>query len=379
VSRWDERAVSVVHGHGVASGLAAIIEGLAGDRPVMVVHSRAAGIASPPVRQLLRRLEPRVVATVERAAGQGTLSEAIALGESIRRCEVALVVAVGGGAVIDLVKVAALAASSASSGRALEALALRPGVRPPEVRVDVAQIALPTTLSGAEHSDLAASTHDGTGAKLLFRARGMAPAAVVLDPCLALATPTSLWRSTGVRSVDHAIETVCSAASHPRATSLALAGLTQLAAALQDDGRTPSHLARGHAQVGAWLASAGIGQVPFGASHGVGHVLGVVAGVPHGISSCVLLPSVLRFNEEKTANQQALIADALGARGAPAADVVGELISGLGLPRRLRDVGVRREHLPDIASRSLDNVFVAQNPRPIVGADDVREILEAAW
>ena len=72
--------------------------------------------------------------------------------------------------------------------------------------------------------------------------------------------------------------------------------------------------------------------VPKGASHGIGHVLGGTAHVPHGYTSCVMLPHVLRFNAPVNADRQALVSEALGRPGEPAADVVAALIAGLGLP-----------------------------------------------
>ena len=57
-------------------------------------------------------------------------------------------------------------------------------------------------------------------------------------------------------------------------------------------------------QMGVWLSTTGLGRIPWGASHGIGHQLGAVAGVPHGYCSCVMLPSVLRYNNEVNADQQ---------------------------------------------------------------------------
>ena len=79
-----------------------------------------------------------------------------------------------------------------------------------------------------------------------------------------------------------------------------------------------------------------------GASHGIGHVLGGTADVPHGYTSCVMLPHVLRFNAPVNAERQAWVSEALGRPGVPAADAVAALIAGLGLPGTLRDVGVGR-------------------------------------
>src|ERR1700753_4096121 len=89
-----------------------------------------------------------------------------------------------------------------------------------------------------------------------------------------------------------------------------------------------------------------------GASHGIGHVLGGTAGVPHGYTSCVMMPHVLRFNEEVCADRQAWISEAMGLPGRPASEVVGAFIRGLGLPTRLRDVGVEQAQFDRLAKQS---------------------------
>jgi maleylacetate reductase len=116
-----------------------------------------------------------------------------------------------------------------------------------------------------------------------------------------------------------------------------------------------------------------------GASHGIGHVLGGTAGVPHGYTSCVMLPHVLRFNHPVNSEKQARVSEALGRAREPAADVVAELIAGLGLPTRLRDVGVKPERLDLIAENSMHDRWVHTNPRKIAGPAVVRTLLDAAW
>ena len=115
------------------------------------------------------------------------------------------------------------------------------------------------------------------------------------------------------------------------------------------------------------------------ASHGIGHVLGGTADVPHGYTSCVMLPHVLRFNEPVNAERQRLVAEAMGAPGMKAADAVAALIAGLRLPATLRDVGVKSEQLDAIARQSMHDRWVHTNPRKIDGPPAVRELLDAAW
>ena len=119
--------------------------------------------------------------------------------------------------------------------------------------------------------------------------------------------------------------------------------------------------------------------VPKGASHGIGHVLGGTAHVPHGYTSCVMLPHVLRFNEPVNREKQARVSEALGRAGEPAADVVAGLIAGLGLPMRLRDVGVKLDQLDVLSEQSMHDRWVHTNPRKIDGPVVVRELLDAAW
>jgi maleylacetate reductase len=116
-----------------------------------------------------------------------------------------------------------------------------------------------------------------------------------------------------------------------------------------------------------------------GASHGIGHVLGGTADVPHGYTSCVMLPHVLRFNQPVNAARQAWVSDALGCPGMPAADAVAALIASLGLPSTLRNVGVKPEQLDAIARQSMHDRWVHTNPRKIDGPPVVRELLDAAW
>ena len=166
----------------------------------------------------------------------------------------------------------------------------------------------------------------------------------------------------------------------PVADAGALHGLRLLGRSLSVNLKQPEDLdARLESQTAVWLACAGINRVPYGASHGIGHQLGAASGVPHGYTSCVMLPHVMAFNESVTAGAQELIADALGRCGEPASSAVADLIAGLGMPTRLREVGVERAHFDEIASGSLFNTFVRVNPQPIDSAEQVMELLERAY
>jgi maleylacetate reductase len=140
---------------------------------------------------------------------------------------------------------------------------------------------------------------------------------------------------------------------------------------------TPADLeARLDCQIGTWLSmgplSAG---VPMGASHGIGYVLGAAFDVPHGYTSCVMLPSVMRWNKSANAERQALVSAAMGQPGRDAADVLDNFIRGLGMPRSLKDVRIGPEHLDRIAEQAMATPWIPRNPRRIEGPAQVREIL----
>jgi maleylacetate reductase len=253
----------------------------------------------------------------------------------------------------------------------------RPPVAPPRLRI----VAIPTTLSAGEFTAAAGCTDGERQVKESFAHPLMMPRTVILDPAASVPTPLWLFLSTGVRAVDHAVEDICSPDCQPISEGAAYHALRLLARGLPAVKADPQDLeARLECQLGAWMSMIGSQTgVSKGASHGIGHVLGGTAGVPHGYTSCVMLPHVLRFNHKVNADRQALVSEALGRPGEPAAEAVAALVAGLGLPSRLRDVGVREDQLDVIARGSMHDRWVHKNPRKIDGPTVVRRLLDAAW
>jgi maleylacetate reductase len=207
------------------------------------------------------------------------------------------------------------------------------------------------------------------------------PRVAILDPAVTVHTPEWLFLSTGLRAVDHAVEDLCSINPQPLSDGSSLHALRLLSRGLRTVKQDPSDLqARMECQIGAWMSVIGSQNgVTKGASHGIGHVLGGTAGVPHGYTSCVMLPPVLRFNQEQTAERQRWVVEAMERPGMAAADAVAELVAELGLPGTLRAVGVKAEQLERIAEESMHDRWVHTNPRKIAGPAVVRQILEMAW
>jgi alcohol dehydrogenase class IV len=118
--------------------------------------------------------------------------------------------------------------------------------------------------------------------------------------------------------------------------------------------------------------------VPMGASHGIGYVLGAAFDIPHGHTSCIMLPAVMRWNLGANAARQAMVAAAMGQPGGDAAALLDGLITALGMPRSLGAVGIGRDDFARIAAAAMATPWVPRNPRPIAGPEQVLEILELA-
>jgi maleylacetate reductase len=305
----------------------------------------------------------------------------IAASEQARAAKADLIVTVGGGSITDGAKAVQLClANDISDVDGIEKIRARGGVPPAMNPPTVRQISVPTTIAGGEFSAIAGVTNEATKVKEMLAHRLTIPRAVILDPALSVHTPEWLFLSTGIRAVDHCVEGICSGEAHPYGDAQALQGLAMLAQGLPRVKADKNDLdARMDCQIGTWLSTGPLASgVPMGASHGIGYVLGAEFGVPHGYTSCVMLPDVMRWNRSENAGRQALVSAAMGQAGEDAGDVLDQFIRGLGLPRSLHEVRVGPEHFDRIAQQAMKTPWVPRNPRKIEGPDQLREILQMA-
>jgi alcohol dehydrogenase class IV len=180
--------------------------------------------------------------------------------------------------------------------------------------------------------------------------------------------------------VDHCVEGVCSGEAHAFGDAQGLKGLELLARGLPRVKADPADLeARLDCQMGCWLSMGPLSTgVPMGASHGIGYVLGALHGVPHGHTSCLMLPATMRWNRPANAERQARAAAAMGRSDGNLAAALADLIAELDMPTRLSDVGIGPDAFDAIAEGAMKTPWVPRNPRPIAGPAEVREILELA-
>jgi maleylacetate reductase len=340
-----------------------------------------ASLAGPDglARRLAAELGPLCVGVFSAISAHSPREGVITGALEARRLDAALLVAVGGGSVIDATKVMQLVLW-AGLDRAEQLDAVRAGADLGKLTVGVRMVAVPTTLSAAEFTAFAGVTDVARHSKEGYAHPLLAPRAVVLDPAVTLGTPPGLWFSTGMKAVDHAVEQLCNPARAPYADALAEAGLRDLARGLPATKAAPESLeARLDCQIGMWLAMAGASSGRgLGASHAIGHTLGGTYGVPHGLTSSVALPAVLAWNQQVAPERQALVASLMGRPELSASEAVKALAHDLGLPTSLAAVGIRPDQFRAIAEHTLHDRGVRSNPRPISGADDIVAILELA-
>lgn len=270
-------------------------------------------------------VQPAVISTVSQHAPMAQVDEAIA---NAREASVDGVVSFGGGSPIDAAKILALKLGSAE--RALP------------------HIAIPTTLSAAELAAGAGFT-DETGTKGGLRDARLLPDSVIYDPQVTLKTPMALWLSTGIRALDHAVEGFLADGDHPFNDVMALEAVQRLFATLPEAKARPQDLdVRTANQLAAWFSFTLPGASASGLSHVMGKQIGARHGIAHGVTSCLLLPHVMRYLAPSHAERMKLLAGAAG--GDDAAGAVQSLIGELGLPQHIGEFGIGEPELRAAAS-----------------------------
>jgi maleylacetate reductase len=352
-------------------------------RRVYLMVSGSLNRKTDAINHIRKALGERCAAIFDRVPAHTPRKAVIEAAELAGDVDADLIVTVGGSSVTDAAKMVRLCL--ANDIRVPDEIdAFRPVAnaspaslcKPPTVR----QISVPTTLSAAEFSMTSAVTDERTRRKEIFQHPDNAPQTVILDPTITLHTPEGLFLSSGVRAVDHCVEAICSNETNEFADASALHGLGLLSRGLTSVKANSADLnARMNCQIGAWLSMvAVIGGVPMGASHGIGYILGSLFGVPHGHTSCIMLPAVMQWNKPVNAKRQALVAQTIGRSDENASDLLDRLIGGLGMPRSLSAVDIHPEHFDMIAEQAMHTPWVPRNPRKIAGPAAVRAILEIA-
>lgn len=312
-----------------------------GMRRVVVVTGRTLG-ASALLHRVTALAGDRCAAVFtgsRQHAPASSIGELVAL---VGQCQADGLVSFGGGSPIDTAKLAVHATRSSGDG--------------------IPHIAIPTTLSAGEFTSVAGITDDGTRIKRAVHDPRLTPRVVIADPAVTFETPAWLWAASGVRALDHAVESLYSNRHHPMSDATATSGLSILLEhlAVSVSAEAPDVFEhRAQCQLAAWMAVYGMTNAGFGLSHALGHQIGPRWNVAHGVTSCITLPHAMRFMARLAPERFAPIAAACGVSfdaSAPQAGAlacathVASFIADLRVPTRLRDVGVPQSEIGQVAA-----------------------------
>jgi maleylacetate reductase len=373
----------IVHGESASLAVPRELERLGKGRAFLVTTASVA--RSSMLAPLTEALGPRLVGTYAGVTAHGPRQCVVDGAQAARAAGADILVAVGGGSAIDATKVMQLClrhdiehpdqlSAHVAQGRS------EPSTRPDDADQWIRAVAVPTTLSAAEFTWFGGAYNDQLRVKESFSNPMMMPEVVVMDPAMTMETPPHLLLSTGMKAVDHATERLASLQVNPYNDAVSSLALRLLSDGLRSVRRDPRDIeARSAVQYGAFMSMCGgWAGATVGLGHAIGHALGGHSGVPHGETSSVLLPSVMRWNAPANAHRQRLVADALGG-GQDAAELLADLVQALSLPARLRDVGVERAAFGSIAAKAAADPLTRNNPRVVSSPADIETVLDLAW
>lgn len=383
----------VIFGRGKVSGLGREL-GQFGARKALLLSGRTVAEKTDSVRRVKSALGDACVGVYSGLTQRAPLSSAVEATRLALEGQVDTLVGVGGSTISDAARmIAVMMAEGITSEERLRELGRQSGgmLEPDLTGKQLPwQVSLPTTLSAGEFNRGGGNIlDDQAGHKIRVRHPDLYSHLIVLDPEMTVGTPDWLWRSTGVKALDHCIERLYCKGNQPATDATTLMGAELLFNYLPRSGESSQDLnARLQCLIAAWLSMMGAPSVGSGLSHGLGHVIGVKYGIGHGYTSCITQPYVMEYNRPASARQQALLARAAGidirgmsdeAAATSAARVVDEFIMGLGMPHRLRDLEVPREDFSEIAELTLRDGAGRNNPVAITTKEQVLEVLEMAW
>lgn len=306
----------------------------------------------------------------------------------LQRLNADAVVAIGGGSAIVTARASSILLAEEGGASTLCTTQGADGkLRSPKLLAPkLPQLIIPTTPTTAIVKAGSAVFDPESGKRLaLFDPKTRAQS-VFIHPDLALSAPPELVASASLNTFAMAIEGLLSRSGDPLADALLMHALRLLAHHLPDQSLYVDPAVRGELMLAAVLCGQGSDYAGAGITTVLGHAIGARFDLENGVLNAIVLPHVLAFNADAAPAGMGKVASALGLGAAYAGpqlqqtlDVIGAIFAQLGIARRLRDVGVPREALADIAQHAIGDWFLRGNPRPVRTADELMEVLDAAW
>ncbi len=359
----------IYFGRGTISGIGEILSKCRIRRPLIVTDSGLVELG------FVERLRIDPAAVFDGVITNPTEESAFAGLSALRSAECDGIVAVGGGSPIDLAKIIALLVNHEPP--LSQYAVLNGGV--PKISNELPPIvAIPTTAGSGSEVGRAALVTLNDGRKMGFLSPGFVPDAAVLDADLLDEMPRWLAAGSGTDAISHCIETFCSTRFNPVADALALDGLRRgwWAIGPAVDGDTDAREQMLLCSLCGGLAF----QKSLGAVHSLSHPLGGLTErkLHHGTLNGLFLPHVLKFNRDAAADKLDRLASTVGLQDGDAlVHAVAGLLKTLGLPTRLRDLGLTWDEVEPLAQAAAGDHCSPTNPRSL-SAEDCRGLYRAA-
>jgi alcohol dehydrogenase class IV len=373
-------------GAGVRTELMAELTALGIQRPLLVTDREVAELPwFAAVQSSLSTLE---ASTFSSLWGNPVVAQVMAGRLAYQSHNADGIIAVGGGAPMDVAKAIALMAhhpghlfdyEDGASARIDQPI-------PPIV-------AIPTTAgTGSEVGRSAVISDDQTHAKKIIFDPQLLPQVVLADPELLLGLPAKITAATGMDALTHLIEAFLAKGCHPLCDGIALEGIYLVAQHLKDSVLFAQRLAAGkpidetdHLQARAGMLNASMmGAIAFqkglGVTHSCAHALSTVCDTHHGLANGVMLPAAMRFNQSAVPEKflrMARVVNPSATNGTAFTDWIIELSSAIGIPPTLSELGVSQDLIEPLVNVAIADGCHSLNPKP-VNRDDFAAIYQDA-
>lgn len=297
------------------------------------------------------------------------------------------VIAVGGGSAVVTARAASILLAERGDARQLctsrdEGGALR---SPKLLAPKLPQLVIPTTPTTATLKAGSAVLDPVDGKRLALFDPKTRASAVFVHPDLLATPPRELVASAGLNTLAMAFEGLMSRSGDPISDALLMHAVRLLAQHLPQSGRSDDLAMRTDLMMASLLCGHGTDYTGAGIAIPLGHAISARFHIDNGLANAIVLPHVVRFNAEAARPGLEKLASAFGRPGARESaeaaviDALESIANDMGTPRRLRDIGVTRESLPELAAISMEDWFVRDNPRRVRDAGELQQLLESAW
>jgi aldehyde dehydrogenase (NAD+) len=335
-----------------------------------------AGLAERVVKALGKKL----VGTYDKCIQDSSLHIVNEAAEIARGKGADVLVSVGGGSVIDTTKGVAIVLKE---GGKIQDYAGYQGLSRPQTP----HIVIPTTAgTGSEVTYFAVIKDQDNKRKLEFGEDNIIPNVGILDPTMTVGLPPQLTATTGMDAFCHALESVHANQCQPMADAMALRAIQLIMEYLPqcvENGK--DLLARGQTLIASTMAGIAFCNAQIGLVHAMAHTIGGMFKVPHGLANSILMPHCVRYNMDACGDRYALIARAMGMNvsddeaGEAVANAITRLTKKMGVPQKLREVGVPESGLDEASDVTLTMGGMVYNPKFISDAAEVLGVFKNAW